>query len=401
MTVNTPAPANAPADDAPTAAAPAGRDLFLIGNTTDELGGVTAWTHQMARLFRSAGHRVHVVGIHEAELKLALPDPLTYPVTALYPQHPPTARPARGRRLLNPAAHWRERARQSAKRQAVDRLSAILRGARPGAVAVVTQVWPMEWLREADTGGVALVGMSHESYAYSKACHRYRWIKENYPDVDRWLVLTQEDADDWIADGMHNVGAMPNALSHLPAEPSPRTDKVVTSIGRFADQKGIDMLLDTWALVAPQRPDWRLRLYGAGGDEPELRRQCTRLGLDGSVEWMGRTDDVPGALAGSSVFVQSSRGEGFPLALMEAMASAVPCAAFDCAPGVREIVRDGEDGLLAPPGDLDALAERLLRLTGDAALRDGMGDRARVNVQRFSEEKVLARWLELFELLER
>lgn len=207
----------------------------------------------------------------------------------------------------------------------------------------------MEWLREADTAGLRIIGMSHESYAYSRACHRYRWIRRNYPSADRWLALTQEDADDWIADGMHNVGAMPNALAHLPEIPSPRTAKVVCSIGRLADQKGIDMLVDTWAEVAPRRPGWTLRIYGAGADEPDLRRQCTELGLDGSVEWMGRTDDVAGALAGSAVFVQSSRGEGFPLALMEAMASAVPCAAFDCAPGVREIVRDGEDGLLAPP----------------------------------------------------
>lgn len=88
-------------------------------------------------------------------------------------------------------------------------------------------------------------------------------------------------------------------------------------------------------------------MYGTGEDEAELRTLCTALGLDGSVDWRGRTDDVPGALADSSVFVQSSRGEGFPLALLEAMASGVPCAAFDCAPGVREIIRDGEDGLLA------------------------------------------------------
>ncbi|MET7515820.1 glycosyltransferase [Streptomyces sp. NPDC005480] len=385
-----------------TPAAPrTGRDLFLVANTVDELGGVTAWTHQMARLFQRAGHRVHVIGVHEAELKLTLPADLGYEVTSLYRTHPPTPRPVRGLARLSPAAHRREAARLADRGRAVARLSELFRAARPGAVAVVTQVWPMEWLREADTSGLRIIGMSHESYAYTRACHRYRSVKRNYPSADRWLALTQEDADDWIADGMYNVGAMPNALAHLPEIPSPRTAKVVCSIGRLADQKGIDMLVDTWAEVAPRRPGWTLRIYGAGADEPDLRRQCTELGLDGSVEWMGRTDDVAGALAGSAVFVQSSRGEGFPLALMEAMASAVPCAAFDCAPGVREIVRDGEDGLLAPPGDITALADRLLRLTGNPRLRDAMGERARVNVQRFSEERVLERWEELFALLER
>ncbi|MFD5025519.1 glycosyltransferase [Streptomyces sp. NPDC058373] len=391
------------AQEAPTAPAhrTAAREIYLIGNTVDELGGVTAWTHQMARLFRRHGHPVHVIGVHEAELKLTLPGPPDYPVTALYPRHPPTARPLVGRRRFSPAARLRERRRLAAKEAAVAQLSGILGQAAPGAVAIVTQVWPMEWLRLADTSKVRLVGMSHESYGYTRACHRYRWVKEHYPHVDRWLVLTQEDADDWVNDGMQNVGAMPNALAHLPETPSPRTARNVVSIGRLADQKGVDMLLDTWALVAPHRPDWRLRIYGAGEDETALKNQCTSLGLDTSVDWMGRTDDVPGALAEGAVFVQSSRGEGFPLALMEAMASGVPCAAFDCAPGVREIVRDGEDGLLAPPGDLDALADRLLRLTGDPRLRDTLGDRARANVQRFSESHVLEQWEALFRLLNR
>ncbi|MEV3859304.1 glycosyltransferase [Streptomyces sp. NPDC050095] len=377
------------------------RDLFLVANTTDELGGVTAWTHQMARLFMSAGHRVHVIGVHESDLKMAVPEAPDYPVTSLYKQHPPTPRPLRGARRFSVAARRREARRIADKKRAVARLEAILAPARPGSVVVVTQVWPMEWLREIDTSHLTVVGMSHESFAYSRACHRYHWVKRHYPHVDRWLALTQEDADVWTAEGMDNVGFMPNALAHLPAVPSPRTEKVVASIGRLADQKGVDILLDTWAKVAPFRADWQLHVYGAGADEPQLRKQCTELGLDGSVKWLGRTDDVPGVLAASSVFVQSSRGEGFPLALMEAMASAVPCAAFDCAPGVREIVRDGEDGLLAPLGDLDALADRLLRLTGNPRMRDAMGERARQNVQRFSEERVLKMWEDLFGLLER
>ncbi|RPK64169.1 putative poly(glycerol-phosphate) alpha-glucosyltransferase [Streptomyces sp. ADI96-02] len=377
------------------------RDVFIVSNSTDELGGVTGWTHQTARLFASQGHRVHTVGIHASDLTMALPE-RSGPVTALYPAHPPTPWAPRGTldRLRLPTRR-REAARVARKRQAVARLSEIFATARPGAVVVVTQVWAMEWVGEADTTGLRVVGMSHESYDYSRASHRYRWIRNHYKDLDHWLVLTEEDADKWAGDGMDNVGFLPNALSRLPLVPSPRSARTVASIGRLSDQKGIDLLLDTWARVAPHRPDWRLRVYGAGEDEAVLRAQCTALGLDGSVEWMGRTDDVDAALADASVFVQSSRGEGFPLALLEAMASGLPCAAFDCAPGVREIVRDGEDGLLAPAGDVDALADRLLRLTGDPLLRDTMGDRARAGVQRFSEQETLRRWEELFAFLER
>ncbi|GAA2981905.1 glycosyltransferase [Streptomyces fulvorobeus] len=378
------------------------RDVFIVSNSTDELGGVTAWTHRTARLLQERGHRVRVVGIHASELKMALPDAPGHPVTALYPAHPPTPWAPKGLRdRLRVQARRREAARVREKRRAVQRLSGIFRTADPGAVVLVTQVWAMEWVGEADTRGHRVIGMSHESYDYSRASHRYRWIRNHYSALDRWLVLTEEDADSWAGDGMNNVGFMPNALAGLPEVPSPRTGRCVASIGRLSDQKGIDMLLDTWALVAPQRPDWRLGVYGAGEDEAELKERCTELGLDGSVRWKGRTDDVPEALADASVFVQSSRGEGFPLALMEAMASGVPCAAFDCAPGVREIVRDGEDGLLAPAGDIGALADRLLRLTGNPRLRDALGERARVNVQRFSEAETVRRWEELFDFLER
>lgn len=378
------------------------RDVFIVSNSTDELGGVTGWMHRTAQLFQEAGHRVHTVGIHEAERKMALPDPPGYPVTALYPAHPPTPWAPKGLRdRFRVAERRKEAARAAAKRRAVARLSEIFRDARPGGVVIVSQVWAMEWVTEADTRGLRVIGMSHESYDYSRASHRYRWIKNHYAQLDRWLVLTEEDADIWAGDGMNNVGFMPNALAALPELPSPRREKSVASVGRLTDQKGIDMLLDTWALVAPQRPGWRLDIHGTGEDEAQLRAQCTRLGLDGSVGWRGRTDDVPGALAASSVFVQSSRGEGFPLALMEAMASGLPCAAFDCAPGVREIVRDGEDGLLAPAGDIGALADRLLRLTGNPRMRDAMGDRARTNVQRFSEAEIMRRWEELFAFLER
>ncbi|WP_069173045.1 glycosyltransferase [Streptomyces griseus] len=378
------------------------RDVFIVSNSTDELGGVTGWTHRTARLLSERGHRVHVVGIHASALKMALPEPLGHPVTALYPAHPPTPWAPEGAwDRLRVAARRREAARVAEKRRAVARLSELFRTARTGGVVIVSQVWAMEWVGEADTSGLRVIGMSHESYDYSRASHRYRWIKDHYANLDRWLVLTEEDADLWAGDGMDNVGFMPNALAALPDVPSPRREKAVASIGRLTDQKGVDMLLDTWALVAPERPDWRLDVYGAGEDEADLRARCTDLGLDGSVRWRGRTDDVPGALAASSVFVQSSRGEGFPLALLEAMASGVPCAAFDCAPGVREIVRDGEDGLLAPAGDIVALADRLLRLTGNPRMRDAMGDRARTAVQRFSEAEIMDRWEDLFAFLER
>ncbi|MEW2167646.1 glycosyltransferase [Streptomyces sp. NPDC007084] len=377
------------------------RDIFFVSNSVDELGGVTSWSHQMARLFTERGHRVHVIGITDPDVPQELGE-LPYPTTTLYDVRPPRVRAARGLRgRIDVVEHRRRAERAAGMLERAGELSALLRTARPGGVVIVTQVWAMEWVELADTEGLTVIGMSHESFAYSRTTSRFRRVLKHYRDVDRLLALTREDADLWIRQGLNNVSFMPNPLPFMPEVPSPRTENVVVSIGRLHDQKGIDMLLDAWAEAAPQHPDWRLRIYGSGEDEEILKKQCTALGLDDSVDWMGRTSDVPGALRGGSVFVLSSRGEGFPLAVMEAMAAGVPCAAFDCAPGVHEIIRDGEDGLLATLGNTGELARRLDTLMSDKALRDAMGDAARVNVQRFTTGEVVRRWEELFAFLER
>ncbi|ULR51088.1 glycosyltransferase [Streptomyces deccanensis] len=360
------------------------RDVFLVSNSVDETGGVTSWTHHLARLLTERGHRVHVIGITTPEDPHPLGE-LPYPTTRLYDGQPPPP----------------GRARDASMRERAAVLTGLFRAARPGGVVIVTQVWAMEWVRLADTTGLTVIGMSHESFETSRRSSRFRRVLTHYRDVDRMLVLTREDADLWIGQGLNNASYLPNAVPWLPDEPSPRTAKAVVSIGRLSDEKGVDMLLDTWAEVAPRHPDWTLLVYGSGEDEELLRKQCTALGLDDSVSWMGRTHDVQGALRGGSVFALSSRGEGFPLALMEAMAMGVPCVAFDCAPGVHEIVRDGEDGLLVRPGNTGELARKLDQLMTDKTLRDRMGDKARQNIRRYGTEEIVDRWEALFTFLER
>ncbi|MEW1902823.1 glycosyltransferase [Streptomyces sp. NPDC086147] len=381
-----------------------GRDVFIVSNSVDEMGGVTTWTHQMAREFAARGHRLHVIGITPAPAgrRHEFPDPLPYDTTTLYDAHPPQVKPLRGLKgKLNAAERRRHAARAAGMRERADRMTALFAAARPGAVVIVTQVWAMEWVALADTKGLMVIGMSHESYEASAASSRLARVKRHYRDVDRLLALTPGDADQLIRAGMDNVGHMPNALPFMPPAPVPREEKVVVSVGRLSHEKGVDMLLDAWAEIAPRHPDWKLRIYGTGDEEQSLRRQTTELGLDGSVEWMGRTNDVLGALTGASVFAQASRAEGFPITLLEAMAAGVPCAAFDCAPGVREIIRDGEDGLLARLGNAAELGGHISALISDKELRDRMGDAAFENVKRYSSDEITDRWEALFAFLER
>lgn len=385
-------------------ATPGGRDIFLVSNNVDELGGVTTWSHQMARLFTERGHRVHIVGIAPVaeEIRQKLPADLPYEMTTLYAAHPPAARRLHGiKGRLNAPERRRQAARRAGMRAKAEQLSELFRAARPGAVVIVTQVWAMEWVALADTKGLSVIGMSHESFEASQKSTRGERVRRHYPEVDRLLVLTAEDADLWIRAGMENVGSMPNPLPFMPQSPAPRTEKVVASVGRLAFEKGVDLLLDAWAEAAPHHPDWVLRIYGAGLEEAVLRAHCTALGLDDSVEWMGSTDDVLGALRGASVFAQASRAEGFPITLLEAMAAGVPVAAFDCAPGVREIVTHGEDGLLARLGNTMELAGHLDALMSDRGLRDRLGDSAFQSVKRYSSTEITDRWEALFAFLER
>ncbi|MFE3886549.1 glycosyltransferase [Streptomyces lydicus] len=380
------------------------RDIFFVSNSVNEVGGVTSWSHQMARLFSERGHRVHLVGIvpppegrvHE------LADDLPFKTTTLYSEHPPSVRPPRGLKgRLNLVEQRRRAAREAGMQEQARKMSTLFRAAEPGGVVIVTQVWAMEWVALADTAGLSVIGMSHESFETCRKSSRFDRVKRFYANVDRMLTLTREDADRWIRQRMDNVGFMPNPLPFFPEVPSDRSRKCVVSIGRLHEEKGVDLLLEAWAKVAPQHPDWTLRIYGSGEEEEALRKQAADLGVAATVAWMGRTSDVPGALRESAVFALSSRGEGFPLAPMEAMATAVPCVAFDVAPGVHEIISDGVDGLLAPPGNITEFARHLDTLMSDKDLRDTMGEAGRENIQRFSTEEIVGRWENLFALVER
>jgi len=244
----------------------------------------------------------------------------------------------------------------------------------------------------ADRHGMPVIGMSHESYAASKATTRYRRVKRYFAGADRLLLLTRADADAWANDGMSNVGAMPNPVTITPSRTATGDDKAVIGLGRLSHEKGFDLLVEAWALVAGQHPDWRLRLYGTGPEEAALRAQVAAAGIEGAVEFMGHTEDAAGALADASVLALSSRAEGWPLVLGEAMAVGLPCVAFDCAPSIREIITDGEDGFVVTAGHVTALAQALDRLLGDDELRHTMGKRALASVRRFTADTVGRRW---------
>jgi len=381
------------------------RDVFIVCNNTDAMGGLQRWAHHLARLLVGRGHRVTLVGVtHAAEPQLYRSEE-SYDVRVLHHDWRPPALRHRPRTLsqrLNAAAWARDLWRTAEMRKGVDRLSSIFASARrPGGVIIAAQVWAMEWVARADTGGMKVIGMSHESYDASRRSTRHRRGKEFFAGTDRFLTLTAEDADAWARDGMTNADHMPNPLHVSPNRFPTLAEPVVACVGRLSYEKGVDMLLEAWERVAPEHPDWRLHIYGDGPAAPDLRHQAESAGLSGSVEFKGMTDDIEAALTEASIFALPSRDEGFPMSVLESMAYGLPTVGFDCAPGVRELLNEEENGLLAERGDIFAFAEALDRLMGDAALRRSMGAAARNSVLRFHPDTVLDRWERLFSLLHR
>ncbi|NEA25550.1 glycosyltransferase, partial [Actinomadura bangladeshensis] len=308
-------------------------------------------------------------------------------------------RPTRPLDRLNAVARGRELRRAAAQRRGAARLSELFAAAEPGSVVIVAQVWAMEWVRLADTSGLRVVAMSHESYKATRRSTRYRRVKEHYKDADRMLVLTAEDADAWARDGMTNADHIPNPL-HVTPTVHPTLDlPVVACVGRLSYEKGVDLMLEAWERISARHPQWRLHIYGSGPDEADLRAQAAMMA--GSVEFRGVVADVEEALVEASVFALPSRAEGFPMSVLEAMAYGLPTVAFDCAPGVRTLIEDDRGGILVKPGDTAAFAAALERLIDDPDLRRALGAEARASVLRFHPDAVLARWDRLFDLLHR
>jgi len=213
--------------------------------------------------------------------------------------------------------------------------------------------------------------------------------------LDKLVVLTDKDREAWVE--LDNVLTIPDPLPFVPNHISALKEKRVVAIARYSHEKGIDLLLEAWAKVEKSYPEWRLDVYGDGDTAPYLQ-QMKSLGIDSTrCQLNGRTNDVESEYCRSSIFVLSSRFEGFGMVLIEAMACGLPVVSFDCPWGPRSIITEGEDGLLAENENTDALAAALSRMMGDEKMRNDFASCARKNVERFCIEHIAEQWKVIIE----
>jgi glycosyltransferase involved in cell wall biosynthesis len=229
-----------------------------------------------------------------------------------------------------------------------------------------------------------------------------------YPLADAVVVQTENVARwtrGWLA--ANRIVVIPNAVRKLTStgremRPTGMLEgQVMLAIGRIAPEKGYDLLIQAFAAVAADCRNWNLVVLGDGPDRHQLEEMARSLGLAERVQFAGRQDNPFDWLRHASLFVLSSRYEGFPNALLEAMQCGLPVVAFDCANGPSDIIRDGTDGILVPSEDVSALAQALSKLARDSELRARLAKRASEVAVRFPPEKIYGSWLALCDRLER
>jgi glycosyltransferase involved in cell wall biosynthesis len=269
--------------------------------------------------------------------------------------------------------------------------SGIIVGTRPGVNLMIAQL---------QVPGLRAVGLEQMNLGKHTRNAR-RGMKRFYPQLDALVVLTEEDRDAYrqLLDGGVPLHRIPNTVRPLPGPKADLGAKTVYAAGRFRYQKGFELLIPAWAETAKAHPDWRLRLRGRGHLGSRFRGLIEEYGLQDSVTIEGPAEDIGADMAEASVFVLSSRFEGFPLILLEAMSKGMGVVSFDCPTGPADIVDDHRNGLLVPAEDVAGLARAIREIVEDEELRRRLAAAAVETAQGYTIEAIGPLWEELFDQL--
>lgn len=219
---------------------------------------------------------------------------------------------------------------------------------------------------------------------------RYNYRQLN--KLNSIIALTEGDKCEWNRYSEH-VLVLPNPLTYYPEHLS-RNENThrILCVGRLNEQKGFDLLIEAFSIIAEKCPNWYVDIYGHGEDKNMLLRNIASEKLEGRINICNPVDNIYDEYNKSAFLVFSSRYESFGLVLIEAMSCGLPCVSFNCRYGPSDIIENDVDGLLARAGDVQDLADKMLWMINHKKERLEFGRKARVSVKRFCKDVVMQKW---------
>ena len=211
---------------------------------------------------------------------------------------------------------------------------------------------------------------------------------------DRFICLTPEDRQNWT--NAENIEVIPNFVDAEESFHAPLQSKSMIAVGRLSYEKGYDRLIKAWKIVAQKYPDWTLNIFGTGELKSDLEKQISDANLSGKVNIHTPTKDIINEYLQHSALVLSSRSEGLPMVLLEAMKVGLPMISFACQCGPRDVIEDRHNGILVADGDIHGLANAIIEVIEDPALRQMLGNNAYKSAEKYKKDDIMRRWEALF-----
>ena len=228
----------------------------------------------------------------------------------------------------------------------------------------------------------------------SKLYAKWGYIKTIEKKADLVVTLTNEDKLEWYK--AKRTVVIPNFSTMDIIQYSTCEKKKVIAVGRLNPEKGFDRLIQIWMSVSKKHPDWQLDIFG-DGDVREQLADIINTNNVKNISLQGSTQNISQEYANSSICAVTSYYEGFSLVILEAMKHGVPCVAFDCPYGPRNIIKDKKNGFLAEDGNISQFIERICELIEDNHLRQQYSESAKMRAHDFNVDKIMNQWKTIFE----
>ena len=227
---------------------------------------------------------------------------------------------------------------------------------------------------------------------FSKWTYRINnWIETKYTHI---VVLNKDEKKYYNA---NNIEIIPNAILNLKTNKTIQRKNTIIAAGRIAQVKQFDHLIKAWSIIAEKHPDWEVHIYGEGDTVilNKLKTLIETLNVP-NIYLKEATNNLNVKMSEAAIYALTSATECFPMVLLESLACGLPIVSYNCPHGPKNIITNGEDGVLVQHNNVTAFANELAKLINNKELRGEMGEKALKNIKRFEENKIMQQWLNLF-----